>query len=53
VAIHLAQQDLKQAKRFFLEKEAKTSIRKVDGGNGPPLRIINALPKNNYEYGTN
>jgi hypothetical protein len=28
VAIHLAQQNLKQAKRFFLEKEAKTSIHK-------------------------
>jgi hypothetical protein len=29
VAIHLAQQDLKQAKHFFLKKEAKTSIHKA------------------------
>jgi hypothetical protein len=44
VAIHLAQQNLKQAKHFFLEKEAKTFIRKTDGGTRRHLCIINALP---------
>jgi hypothetical protein len=33
VAIHLAQKDQKQSKRFFLKKEAKTSILKASGGN--------------------
>jgi hypothetical protein len=53
VAIHLAQQDLKQAKRFFLEKEAKTFILKTNGGNALPLRIINALPQYHYYIVTN
>jgi hypothetical protein len=52
VAIHLAQQDLKQAKRFFLEKEAKTSIRKALARTQSATRLINALLNKRYYLGT-
>jgi hypothetical protein len=45
VAIHPAQQDLKQAKRFFLKKEAKTSILKANGGNARLSALSTPRPK--------
>jgi hypothetical protein len=35
-----------------LEKEAKTSIHKTDGGNTHVIRFINALPQTHYLTGT-
>ena len=46
------QRDETKPKRFFLEKEAKTSIHKTDSGNTRTNYLINALRQKHYQTGT-